>query len=144
MDGPKGALWCGPHQAKRRGASAFSITRHISEKSSGIAFGGSARARTQVSAGACDAYLEAVRDLPKTLSNRDVDRSRAHLRDLLGPIEVEATEAEIRFKTKKGALEGTLSRWPEDRRFLWWRGQELTSVYYSCQAPRNSYKSPDQ
>ena len=57
-----------------------------------------------------DAYLQAVRDLAKTVGETDVDRSRAQLRDLLGAIEVEATEKEIRFITKKGAVEGNLSR----------------------------------
>ena len=44
------------------------------------------------------------------LATHDVARARTALRDLIGEIQVVATPEEIRFETKKGALEGALVR----------------------------------
>jgi len=38
----------------------------------------------------------------------DVERSRAHLRELMGMIEVVADQREIRFSAESGAVEGGL------------------------------------
>jgi hypothetical protein len=57
-----------------------------------------------------DRYLAAVRRLPETLAKGDVERSRARLRELMGMIEVEADEREIRFRAESGAVEGGLQR----------------------------------
>jgi hypothetical protein len=48
--------------------------------------------------------------LPETLAKADVERSRAHLRELMGMIEVEADAREIRFRAASGAVEGGLQR----------------------------------
>jgi site-specific DNA recombinase len=57
-----------------------------------------------------DRYLASVRRLPETLAKADVERSRAHLRELMGMIEVEADAKEIRFRAESGAVEGGLQR----------------------------------
>jgi site-specific DNA recombinase len=57
-----------------------------------------------------DRYLAAVRRLPETLTKGDVERSRAHLREIMGMIEVEADEREVRFRAESGAVEGGLQR----------------------------------
>ena len=64
----------------------------------------------QMVPGVVDRFLAAIDDLPDLLQRTDPDRSREELRRLIGPIEVEADEQEIRFRTKKGAVEGALSR----------------------------------
>ncbi len=57
-----------------------------------------------------DRYLSAIDRLPELLNGTAPDRAREELRRLIGPIEVEADAEEVRFRTKKGALEGALSR----------------------------------
>ena len=57
-----------------------------------------------------DRNLAAVDALPETVNRLDPDRGREQLRELIGPIEVEADEREIRFNTKEGTVEGALSR----------------------------------
>lgn len=56
-----------------------------------------------------DKYLQAIDRLPALLTET-ADRAREELRGLIGPIEVESNATEIRFRTKKGAVEGALSR----------------------------------
>ena len=44
------------------------------------------------------------------LTDRDNARARTVLRDLMGEIQVVTTPTEIRFETKKGAVEGAFLR----------------------------------
>ena len=56
------------------------------------------------------AWRQAVANLETVLATHDVARARTVLLDLIGEIQVVATPEEIRFETKKGALEGALVR----------------------------------
>jgi hypothetical protein len=53
---------------------------------------------------------KAVGDLETVLATHDVARARTALRDLIGEIQVVTTPQEIRFETKKGAVEGAFVR----------------------------------
>lgn len=65
---------------------------------------------TELPAGIEDAWRAAVANLEVVVATHDVARARTVLRDLIGEIQVNATPEEIRFETKKGALEGALVR----------------------------------
>jgi len=61
-------------------------------------------------AGIDDAWRKAVTGLESVLAAYDITRSRTALRDLIGEVQVIATPEEIRFETKKGAVEGAFVR----------------------------------
>jgi site-specific DNA recombinase len=57
-----------------------------------------------------DRLVRLAESLPAMLKGVDRERSREELRSLIGVLEVEADEHEVRFLTKKGALEGAFLR----------------------------------
>ena len=63
-----------------------------------------------MAAGIEDRWRAAVANLETVLMAHDPTRSRTVLRSLIGDVQVVTTPEEIRFETKKGALEGAFFR----------------------------------
>ena len=78
-------------------------------------------------AGIDDAWRKTVTGLESVLTAHDIARSRTALRDLIGEVQVIATPEEIRFETKKGAVEGAFVRAV--------RGQQISVVAGACFFP---------
>jgi site-specific DNA recombinase len=65
-----------------------------------------------------DRYRAAVASLPATLERVDIERARHELKRLIGVVQVEADDQEIRFRTQDGAVETAMRRLAGDQSVL--------------------------